>query len=70
MSYIENQLARLNSDPDYKPTIRITDSDGNKTNGITLSPENAKGIALWLLENFVDKNDVSIFKNGIIVLEK
>ena len=62
MSYIENQVSRIKTDGEYLPTITISDCEGNKTNTVYLSNENAKEIAEWILKNFVsEKSEIRYF---------
>ena len=55
MPNTQNELAKIKLDGDYLPTILISDDEDNNTNRISLSNENAKQIAEWLLKNFVDE---------------
>ena len=48
MTYYNNQLARLNNDREFAPTVVITDSEGNKTNAMNINEESAKELISYL----------------------
>jgi len=67
MTYYNNQLARLNDDKEFSPTIVITDSDGNKTNAMNINLDSAKALISYLssfLPRKIDFKRINLDING------
>jgi len=53
-NYYKSEFKAIKTESEYSPTIRINDSEGNKTKYLTLNKECAQELVKWLEDNFIN----------------
>jgi len=52
-NYYSGELAKINTNSEFAPTIKITGSNGNQTKQLSINKESAEVLIKWLQNNFV-----------------